>query len=271
MSFFSSTGRRTPSEGLRIFGETPQTYYRIDEYAVNYSDVLSNSIRFGGVDSSTDAKIFQGACERLREKFLTNTDYRNLFNGMAIPFICKSNKSLDDLGRDLQDVELPNFQRAFNEKFPDHHFKAILQSDSQLVGSISLDPRSRYQDFADACKSGTVIGWYFPQALQEFDIESQRQQMVELTNVGNICLSGGIDIMAALIGNPQLLISENSYAPILCLSSYIHKDPRLVLLLKSYGPHMEFWCMTQMLSKNVTQVSEQWAGGITIFSQLDYD
>lgn len=270
MSFFSEIGRRIPSKNLRVFGETPQTYYKLDATINSYSDILSNSIQFGGVDASIDVKSFQSACLKLRKKFEANPEYRNLFNGVAIPFICKSNKSLDDLGKDLQDVELPNFQRAFNAKFPDHHFKAILQSDSQLASNINLDPRSRYQSFADACKASTVIGWYFPQALQEFDVESQRQQMADLPDIGNVCLSGGIDIMAALIGNPQLLISEENYAPILCLSAYVHKDPRLVLLLKSYGPHMEFWCMTQMLSKNVTQVSEQWTGGITIFEELNY-
>lgn len=271
MSIFSEIGRRIPQKGYRLFDETPQTYYRLDGRLNDYSTVLSNSIEFGGVDSRVDLKNFQNACENLKKEFSENSDYRNLFKGVAVPFICKSNKSLDDLGGDLQDVELPNFQRAFNAKFPDYHFKAILQSDSQLVGSITLDPRSRYKSFVDACKSNVVIGWYFPQALQEFDIESQRQQMVELPNAGNICLSGGIDIIAALIGNPQLLISEDNYAPILCLSSYVHKDPRLVLLLKSYGPHMEFWCMTQMLSKEVTQVSEQWAGGITIYNLLQLD
>lgn len=249
MSFFSEIGRRIPHKDLRVFGETPQTYYQLDGHINSYSDILSNSIQFGGVDPSVNVKDFQDACENLRKKFEANPAYRNLFNGVAIPFICKSNKSLDDLGRDLQDVELPNFQRVFNAKFPDQHFKAILQSNSQLAGSITLDPRSRYQSFADACKAGTVIGWYFPQALQEFDVESQRQQMTDLPDTGNVCLSGGIDIIAALIGNPQLLISEESYAPILCLSAYVHKDPRLVLLLKSYGPHIEFWCMTQMLSK----------------------
>jgi hypothetical protein len=269
MTFFSKIGRRIPSDDLRIFGEVPQTYYCLDENLLNYAEVLSNSITFGGVDPKINLETFQSACDGLRNKIEINSDYQNLLSGVAIPFICKANKSLDDLGRDLQDVELPNLQRAFNSKFPDNHFKAVLQSDSQLAGNITLDPRSRYQAFADACKSNTVIGWYFPQALQEFDIESQRQQMVKLPDVENMCLSGGIDIIAALIGSPWLLISEESYAPILCLSSYVHKDPRLVLLIKAYGPHMEFWCMTQMLTKNVTQVSEQWTGGITFFERLD--
>jgi hypothetical protein len=69
-------------------------------------------------------------------------------------------------------------------------------------------------------------------------------------------------------GIPDLLISEEFYTPILCMSGYVHRDPRLVLLLKAYGPHLEFWCMTQMLTRDTTQVSEQWAGGITVFAEL---
>jgi hypothetical protein len=269
MTFFNDIGRRIPSRGLRIFSEKPLDYYKINEYQIDYSNILLNSIRFGGVNATIKVEAFESECNNLRRKFEADKNFQNLFKGIGVPFICKENKSVQDLGKDLQDEELPNFQRAFNSKFPNHHFKAILQSDSKLAGSIALDPRSRYSEFVDACKAGTVIGWYFPQALQEFDVESQRLQMAEIPEVGNICLSGGIDIMAALIGNPGLLISEKSYAPILCLSAYVHKDPRLVILIKSYGGHMEFWCMTQMLTKNIKQVSEQWSGGITIFKALN--
>jgi len=269
MTFFNDIGRRIPSKGLRTFSEKPLNYYEINEYQIDFSNILSNSIRFGGVNSSIKVDEFKSACNNLRRKFENDKNYQNLFKGISVPFICKENKSVQDFGKDLQDEELPNFQRAFNSKFPNHHFKAILQSDSKLEGNIVLDPRSRYSEFVDACKASTVIGWYFPQALQEFDVESQRLQIVELPKVANICLSGGIDIIAALIGSPGLLISEKSYAPILCLSAYVHKDPRLIILIKSYGGHMEFWCMTQMLTKNIKQVSEQWAGGLTIYSKLD--
>lgn len=265
MKYFDSNGRRIPSSGMRVFGATPQSYYRIDDYQANYAEILDNSKKFGGVDQSVKLEEFRLECENLKKKIEGDVDYQNLFKGVAVPFICKKILSANDLGKDLQDVELPNFQKSFNARYPEHHFKAILQSNSQLAGSVSIDERSRYQKFVENCKSKTVIGWYFPQALQEFDVESQRKQMSELPEFDNVCLSGGIDIMAALIGSPNLLISQENYAPILNLSAYVHKDPRLVLLIKSYGPHVEFWCMTQMLTKNLTQVSEQWSGGITVY------
>ena len=77
-----------------------------------------------------------------------------------------------------------------------------------------------------------------------------------------------MDISAALISSPELLIDKDHYTPILCMSAYVHKDERLILLLKAYGPHMEFWCMTQMLSKRTKQVSEQWAGGLSLYTKI---
>jgi len=83
---------------------------------------------------------------------------------------------------------------------------------------------------------------------------------------GKVCLSGGLDTCAALIGSPEILHSEDFYMPILIMSSYVYQDDRMVLLVKAYGPHLEFWCLSQMLTKKVTQVSEQWTGGLTLFN-----
>lgn len=269
MVYFNEDGRRAPSKGLRVFDEQARNYYRIKNSVPNYSEVLSNSIKFGGVNPAITVSVFESACIKLKNDIKSNSDYKSLLNGVQIPFIAKKIESIEDLGKDLEDIELPNFKNSFNAQYPDSHFKAVLQSNSKLPGSVTLDPRSRYEGFLDAGKASTIIGWYFPQALQEFDIESQRKQMTDLPAAKNVCLSGGIDILAALIGSPNLLINEDAYAPILCLSAYVHADPRLVLLMKSYGPHMEFWCMTQMLSRTTTQVSEQWSGGITFYAPLE--
>ena len=84
-----------------------------------------------------------------------------------------------------------------------------------------------------------------------------------------LVLSGGLDTAAAFVGTPGLLINENDYPPVLCLSSIKHEDERLMLCFKSYGHHLEFWGMSQMLTPEITQVSEQWSGGLTLFETID--
>jgi hypothetical protein len=266
MNYFNENGRRIPTDNYRVFDQIPKNYYQIKQPKINYEEIYSNSIQFGGVSSEFEFSEFKSRCEKLKQKIQNQPEWENLLKGAHAPFICRKINTVNDLGNELESVDLTNFQRIFNSIYPEKHFKAVLQGDSKLPGKIQIDPHSRYEDFIAACQKGTVVGWYFPQALQEFDIESQRRQMSDLPNTTNICLSGGIDITAALIGTPNLLISEDFYAPILCLSAYVHSDPRLILLIKSYGPHMEFWCMTQMLTKNITQVSEQWSGGLSIYS-----
>ena len=268
MNYFNKDGRRIPSKDFRVFSDTPKNFYQIKQPIIDFTKILNNSIRFGGVSTKVRNDQFEKTCETLKKRIATNNDFLNLFNGVHIPFICKQFEPRNDLGKDLEDIDLPALQKSFCEKFPESHFKAILQSDSKLTGSISFDPRSRYEKLLDMTQKNNVVGWYFPQALQEFDIESQRMQMEQLPISENICLSGGIDITASLIGSPEILISDEFYSPILCMSAYVHSDPRLILLLKSYGPHLEFWCMTQMLTSTTTQVSEQWSGGVSIFTNL---
>ena len=92
--------------------------------------------------------------------------------------------------------------------------------------------------------------------------------METLPNITNLCLSGHVDITSVIVGTPDLLIHEEKYPPVLCLSAVQHNDPKLMLCFKAYGHHLEFWCMSQMLTPDVTQVSEQWSGGLTLFSNI---
>ena len=90
--------------------------------------------------------------------------------------------------------------------------------------------------------------------------------MADFKGNNNMCLSGPLEIGNALIATPNLIINEDHYSPILCLSGVKHVDPRLICCFKSYGLHLEFWCLSQMLTKTDKQVSEQWSGGLTLFT-----
>ena len=271
MSYFSNLGRRVPETGMRVFNQTPSEYYRLYQPYLVYTEILGRLKKQGMAPVDFSDKRFESHANSLLHIIKVSRDFRNLLNGVQIPFVFSDTHKLADLGLHLEDHLLPSVQKSFNEAFPESHFKAVLQSNSELQGSVKIASHSRYESLLEATHQGVVVGWYFPQALQEFDVESQRRQMMSLPqlNDAQVCLSGAIDICAAVVGSPQLLISEDFYTPILCMSALEHIDPRMVFLLKAYGPHLEFWCMTQMLKKELTQVSEQWSGGLCVFKRLN--
>jgi hypothetical protein len=268
MEYFSEVGRRIPSPAMRVFSDTPNFFYRLNTPDIQYSDVWAR-LHESGLTHGLSALEFERQSEHLIDTVAADANFANLLKGVHIPFVVSVDKRGFDLGGHLEHTLLPKLEQSFLSEYPAHRFKAVLQGHHTLDRQLSLHPDANYEGFIESAMQSPVVGLFFPQALQEFDVASQRNQMAELPSLqgANFCLSGGLDITSALIGSPHLLINEDYYPPILCMSAYVHSDPRLVLMLKSYGPHLEFWCMSQMLSKDVTQVSEQWAGGLTAYKK----
>ena len=269
MQYFDESGRRVPRDGLRVFSSGASTYYRLTQPSMDYGLILDRITRHQTIPLNISASEFKARADSLLDQLKLDSGYSNMTNGVFVPFVCRRAPKDADLGSELQSRLLPALHRAFNERYPDAHFKAVLQGNSKLNGQISLDLHSKYDEFITACEQESVVGLYFPQALQGFDVNSQQLQMhlLPASSTVKVCLSGGLDICTALTGVPELLISGEFYTPIPIMSAYRHNDDRLVLLLKAYGPHMEFWCMTKMLTKTTTQVSEQWTGGITVYEK----
>ena len=263
---FDNCGWRVPSVEMRVFSDKPKWYYQIVQPRINYSEILERTKTHSPIKKNLSENKFKSICEGLKNQIDQEESLRNLFCGVHIPFIAPQLQNEGDIGNELEKVSLPSVASSFKEKHPHLHCKATLQGSSKLSGEITINHTSRFEDFRDAQKKGLVVGWYFPQALQEYDIESQRRQMESLPQWKNLCLSGHSDVAAALVGSPSLLISEKNYSPVLCLSALQHNDPQLMFCFKAYGHHLEFWCMSQMLTPEVTQVSEQWTGGLTIYA-----
>lgn len=267
MSYFNSIGRCIPASGARVFGENPSQYYVIAPPKNDLSSILDRAKEYELIKTNVPLHKFESRINKLKEIIQNDKNYQGILNGICLPFIYHDPAPVEDFGDHLENFLLSKLNKAFTEQFPKSHFKAVLQGNATLKGQISLAKESGYAALVQSSKLTPVVGLYFPQALQEYDIRSQREQLGILPPMigAQRCLSGGIDICAALIGQPELLIHQENYSPILCLSAYEHKDPRLTLMIKSYGPHLEFWCMTQMMTHSVTQVSEQWSGGLSIF------
>ena len=267
MNLFDENGRRIPFKGMRVFNEESLSYYKISKSSFDYNEIFVNSKKFSKVNSTLDS--FVSTCEVLKENTENEDGLNNLFKGVHVPFICPKRNKETDLGVELEKITLPSVASSFKGSFPELHCKATLQGSSKLEGELSIDEKSRYHSFLNAQEKGTVVGWYFPQALQEYDIESQRLQMESLPLNDNLVLSGALDTAAALVGSPDLLVNIDDYPPVLCLSAVKHADDRLMLCFKAYGQHLEFWCMSQMLTPGQKQVSEQWSGGLTLFTTIE--
>lgn len=267
MSYFNTKGRKIPNKGDRVFSIISRNFYRLDQPKIDLDLIFSRSKKQNIVPENYDVKEFKAEIDNLLKTISNSNNYNNMLNGVYMPFLFKRSKVKADLGEELVNTLLPKLKSSFLDCMPNSEFKAVIQSEYELNEKISIDPNSRYQDFILASEKSTVAGIYFPQALQEYDMSSQRAQMSNLPALDGrrVCLSGGMDICAALIGTPDILINTKFYTPIPIMSAYVHQDSRMICLLKAYGQNLEFWCMTQMLTNKTTQVSEQWAGGLTVF------
>ena len=265
-SFFNERGRRLLTGPYRVFDAQDLEYYYIQNKEVDLTKTLGN-FHTVGIGESISLEEFEISLRELKNRFQNIPALMNLFKGVHVPFIVpKISDAGDDPSYTAVERLLSKLEASFKRNYPAAHFKAIMQGGATLAGNLRLDERSRYKNILNALRESEVIGWYFPQALQQFDIESQVKQIEELPLESGLCLSGPMEVLSANIGKPELLINEEGYAPILTMPAVKHLDDKLTLALKSYGPHLEFWCLSNELVPGVKQISEQWSGGISIYS-----
>ena len=267
---FNELGRNIPSVNCRVFLTEPKNFYKIDAFDTNYSKQHKLALENNFLSEKIDVIEAEENLTEIKNLIINDHMYKNLFKATAIPFCMSVPDFRKDIGTILEDDWLPLLKKEYEKQVPGTYFKATLQGNTELKNSLSISENSGYDIFLNKCTDSTVLGYFFPTAFQEFDIESQRRRISELPKISNlsISLSGPFEMIYSLISYPQLLFSKNNYSPILCASALKHIDPRMVMLFKSYGQHLEFWLMTQMLTPIKTQVSEQWSGGITIFKSI---
>lgn len=268
---FNELGRIIPSKNCRVFSDTPKEFYKTNSIDVDYTNQHRLALKNGLISDDVRVSDVLNGLANIVDMIDASADHKNLLMGSAIPFSFSMPKKDQDLGVQLESFWLPLLKRNYEQQCASGgYFKATLQGNTKLEHSVKIADGSGYDLFLEKCTSSTVVGYYFPTVFQEFDIQSQRSRITELKGVAGLemCLSGPFEIIYSLISYPNFLFNSESYSPILCASAVEHVDPRMVLMFKSYGPHLECWLMTQMLTPTKTQVSEQWSGGLTIYKTI---
>ena len=260
---FNNKGWRLPNGIYETFSDKPKWFFKLGE------NLPDDKLAINRIDKYKKISRKKSAFEALLG--LNNTINNNIFikninNGIKIPFVINKT-DITDIGMYLEETLLEKVSKSFTDFSPDSHFKAVIQDKTDLVNKLFPSINSGYKEFLNKLSKSDICGYYFPQVLQEYSVDSQILQMKELNKVPNLCLSGPLEVAISIIGTPNLLISKMHYSPVLCLSGVTHIDERLICCFKSYGRHLEFWCLSQMLSKNKKQVSEQWSGGLSFFTE----
>lgn len=267
---FNKLGRIVPTAKCRVFAKAERDFYRLNAPTVDYDMQHSKALKLGIVNCKSSLHEIESEFSKLLKGLKDNENYRNLTNGTYIPFVMSLPDLPDDIGAQLENYLLPLLQKNFENEKTKSWFKAVLQGNNKLVSSLHVFPQTGYDVFIEGVSTGTVVGLYFPTALQEYDIASQRSQLTRLSGINGyeFCISGHLEIIYSLLTYPNLLNNPTSYSPILCASALEHDDQRMVPVFKSYGPHCEFWLLSQMMTTTQTQVSEQWSGGLTLFKKI---
>ena len=267
---FNALGRKIPTFECRVFDNAERNFYITKKLLINREEQHIKAQEHNFIGKGTDYETIEREHQTLYDLIKSNSDYQNILLGTSIPFAVSMHDLERDIGSQLEKKFLPIVKKNYEESQKGSWFKATLQGDNFLEDSLKVVERTGYDEFIGAVKSRCVVGYYFPTAFQEYDIESQRNQLNKLPRVVdfNVCVSGHIEASYALLMHPDLLFVRDSYSPILCLSAIEHNDPRMVPIFKSYGPHLEFWLLSQMMTPTQTQVSEQWAGGLTIYKSI---
>jgi hypothetical protein len=267
---FNKLGRRIPSEQCRVFRAAENDYYKLETFDHQYNGQHELATDLGFLGRPVPYRSIGAVHKDILSWIRYDENWANLERSVHIPFAISMPHLLADEGAQLNHQLLPIIESEFKKRGKGQ-FKATLQGSNSLESEFTISATSYYDKFVADVRDKAVVGIYFPCAFQEYDIASQRRQILRLEKSErfNYCLSGHIEMSYSLALFPNLLYSPNHYSPILCVSPLIHSDKRMIPVFKSYGPHLEFWLMSQMMSPEVTQVSEQWAGGLTIYATLD--
>ena len=272
---FDSYGRLIPDFGERVFGGQSQRYYQIASKSRRLSDQVKSYKEVGWIRSLKQEDFLADRLTTLLSE-IESSPLQGLLRGSKFPYFLPSNEGLhQDIGGVANNILFPKLKSVFEGKHKPLHFRASLQGRVELESELAPlrdGGYDRLQGFL--AENRGLIGWVFPECLAEYSLSAQLKAYARVNNnEGSFYVSlGGIhDVSSALIATPDMLINYDTYPPVLCLGGIVHSDPRYFFSFKSHGNHLEFWGMPRALTiGGPEQVSEQWTGVISIFSQIDF-
>ena len=131
------------------------------------------AVAAGLTDPRLDVSDIKNTLKLLDERIQNSADYKGLFKATAIPFCLSLPHAGLDIGAELEGNWLPLLKTEYEKQSNGSYFKATLQGNTALSKNIKAVDGTGYANFLERQSPAAVVGYYFPTALQEFDISSQ--------------------------------------------------------------------------------------------------
>ena len=252
--YFDDKGRLIPKEGDNTFSTKGNNFYKLNSK----------------YNAQTGAAIIEKRSKghEIAEEIKGDGQLQKILNGQCFYFKLSKN-NITDIGEELENNYLNKLAQSIEERGDADGFKAITQDKKKISGRLKACEATGYTKFLQELATTDIEGLYFPMAMTGFSITSQRKRIKEIESNLNYCLSGPIEIAKVLQERSDMLIDQDHYSPVLCAGGVMHSDERLIACFKSYGKRIEFWVLSNILTRGIEQVSEQWSGGITIYKKSE--
>lgn len=248
VSCFDNRGRRIPRNLQSAVCDSNTNFYLLQP-EIDYTDRLGRFKEYcQNADISSDE--FQEKIEQIYEYVGQDERILNLKNAVCLPIIL-SKQDIADYGQILEKL-LESVGRAYENQFPNRKFYNHRKGTLKNQVSIVHDSHNR---LVERMKQEQVVAIYFPNPLQGFSVNAQREQMKELPE--NILLAGGFDTATAMIMYPDILACWK--APGLDLAALSWGFPACALSFRADDDKL-FFCYND----NLAIASVGYSGGLLL-------
>jgi hypothetical protein len=194
---FDGNGRRRPHIPKKLKSNICDADgdFRLDqpklEQDIDYANRVTILHESLGIDTGITGKQLRQEEQRLRKMIADMSQVANILKGVCLPVVLTKRHN-DDIGEDLE-WQMEGVNRSYAKIFPDRRFYNYREG--TLAGQVKIIKKSRYQAVWDRRASEHIITLFFPNPLQGFSINAQREQMASLAKF-RFVLSGAVESMA---------------------------------------------------------------------------
>ena len=195
---FDKNGRRIP-ENLKAAVCDPNSGYFLKQPAIDYARSFSKGFEGTGLAANMAASDFEETAKQLIEGLKADERTKKLLKGVYLPIIIPQTE-IADLGEAVEEF-VGMAEKSYRKEFKKRNFTNHRKND--LKGKVTVVAGSRYEKLIEKMQKESVVGIYFPNPLQGFSVDAQREQMAALPE--GFSLSGPIDTAMGFAMYPELL------------------------------------------------------------------